>query len=226
MRIEVIGNNILINSNQADAIAYLMSLGMTFDLIVEDPDYRNIGANLKSGHYKQLYKLLNDKCPLLHYTYNTSGNANCKESAPYILINELAKNRFKFKNQVIWNKYAGQKLIPTKTSHRKTATPNDVDFLIVCLKNTTMLSKKLDLSILHRGSSIINHSADQKKQFKPLSLCVDIINALSSENSAVLDTNMGGANLMTAAVNNNRIYVGIEPHIGLFDDAVKRLRLL
>lgn len=94
------------------------------------------------------------------------------------------------------------------------------------LKSTKQFPKNLDLSKLHNMSSMLFHNANQKEQFKPLTLCHDIVTALSNINDIVLDTHMGSANLGIETINTDRIYIGIESNNGLFIKAVNTLSTL
>lgn len=241
MKIVKIGENVLINGDHTEAVKYLSNNSNNlFDLIIEDPDYKNIGKNFKNLHYDYLYKVLRKNCPLVQFTYNANGQRNCHEASSDVLVKLLKEKKFNYKSKVIWSKYFLQKLIPTKTSQNKTATPNDTDIIIIFLKSVKSLPKQLDLrklcntssllKILNNpkitvptSSSIIHHAANQKTQFKPKKLGFDILNALSVEGNVILDTHMGSCNLGETAIQNNRIYYGIESHEALFNEAVEKL---
>jgi len=226
MEIKQIGDHILINADHTEALRYLANNNYVFDLIVEDPDYRNIGKNFKTDHYDNLYKILKSKCVMLHYTYNTNGRSNCPASALHILIPNLINKKFRHKSNIFWNKYFGQELQPHKLSHERSATPNDIDILILMLKHTKQFPKHLNMKLICKKSGMLYHSANQKQQYKPHTLCKDIILALSISNNVILDTHMGSANLGVECINLGRRYVGIESDKRLFDDAVEKLTKL
>jgi DNA modification methylase len=109
-------------------------------------------------------------------------------------------------------------------SHQRTSTPKDIDFLIISIKKRIGLPKHLNLQELHKGSSIIVHPADQKSQFKPASLCRDIVKALTPEGGRIFEPYMGSANLAVEAIKLGRTYYGVETDEKLFNDAVNKVQ--
>lgn len=139
----------------------------------------------------------------------------------------LKKFGLRHRSTVIWEKYYGQKLTFRKKSRLKTCTPNNVDFLEILTKSVPSykyMPDHVDMRLLCKEeSAIVRHQADQETQFKPLSLCSDIVAALSPDGGTVLETYMGSANLGEASLKQGRKYIGIETNRGLFNAAVAKL---
>ena len=225
LHIEHVGDGTFILGDHTEAVEYLARMGATVDLVVCDPDYRNIGKDLKTEHYVDVRRILRSGCPMLHYTYNASGNRNCKMAAAHELVPALIKRGFRYKDTIFWNKYNGQKLHQQKLSHRNSTAPNDTDLLIITLKSKSTFPEYVNMEYLCKGSSIIYHQADQKRQYKPQSLCTDIVLALTPLGGTVLDTHMGNGALSTSCQITGRSYVGIESCPELFYKAVHEARV-
>lgn len=62
-------NYLLIHADSTnEALEYLLRQKVQADLIVDDPDYRNIDDNMVNGHYEHINYLLKKNHPLVHYT--------------------------------------------------------------------------------------------------------------------------------------------------------------
>lgn len=223
LKIVEIGKHILINGDPNEALRYLLSIKMQVDFIVSDPDYREIGKYLKTDHYENLRKLLKNNSSLLHYTFNADSNAFCKESIDHILINKLSTKGLRYKTKIYWHKYPGQKLITGKKSWSKKSPAKDLDILVFFVKRSNRFNTKVNLDLLHKGSSIIKHDAVQKEQFKPNTLCNDIVKALTVKDDIILDSFMGSGNLGEETMLEDRIYIGIESNEKLFNETHDKL---
>lgn len=228
MKIVKIGQHVLIQADQVPAYEYLLKSGHSVDFIHCDPNFKDIKADFDSGSYDLLKDLLNLNRILLHYTANNSGAS--KTYSDYeirLYLEDLSRKQgLNFKLKIVWDKYHEEDLKLQKRSHRQTALPNDLCFLNVFIKGSKYFDKNHHINVdkMCKGHSIIRHKAEQDSQFKPSSLCRDILLAFTHRGDTVLDTHMGGANMMEECVKLNRTYIGVETDKKLFESAVKRLR--
>jgi len=220
------GSFILHGKTTEDMVKSISAEKLTADLIVVDPDYRDIGRLLKTEMYKHLRDILGERRLLLHYTHNAAGATNCRMSLPHNLIQGLSEHKLRYVNLLPWAKYSGQKLINKKMSWLKSATPSDTDMLILCSKNAISVPNYVDLEKLHKKQGILYHQADQRSQFKPAGLCKDIIASLTKSKSLVIDTHMGGGNLAIESLIAGRRYIGLETDKTLVKQCLKRIEQL
>lgn len=226
-------NHLLINASPVEGMRFLMEHrpNLQVDLTVIDPDYSKVHILLDTDFYKNVCDVVKIGCPVLHFTCNDKHTS--KNSArEYRIVNELVdKYDFCRREPLTWQKYKGQKLIPTKLPWSKFGMPNDIDRILIFLKNRPGCNGPIpppgyvDYRKLHKNqTALLSYPADQKSQFKPLDLFKDLVAALCPKNGIVLDTHMGGANLLRVSLPAGQTYIGIEPHEGLFNDACKCLR--